>query len=467
MLNAAQLVRPGDERWDSARAAWNLAIDQRPALVAQPGDADEVAAVVNFARENGLRVAVQAEGHGAGALAGVGEDTLLLKTGRMTGVEIDAENRRARVSAAAKWRDVSAVASPRGLAPLSGLSAEVGVVGYTLGGGLGWLSRKHGLACNSVLAAEVITADGTLVRADRDNEPDLFWALRGGGGSFGAVTALEFELYPAGELYAGMFAWPWQRTADVLHAWREWVSDVPDALSTVARILQVPPLPDIPEPVRGRQLVVIGGAYLGAEGLAGELLRPLRDLRPELDTFGAVAPGALGRLHMEPEDPMPYAVGGQMLDELPAAAIDAITEAAGPGSGSPLISFELRQLGGALTEPPPDAGALAALDQAFLTHGVGTIMDPSAATAINTQLDVLADALKPWDSGVGLANFVDVPTDARTFYPPETFDRLQEVKRRYDPDDLFRANHPIPSPGGHVVVPAELETPGVPEARKL
>ena len=446
MLTAAQLIRPGEERWDSARAAWNLAIDQRPAVVAQPHDADGFAAAVNFARENGLRVAVQTEGHGAGALAGVGEDTLLLKTGRMTGAEIDAENRRARVSAAAKWRDVSALASPRGLAPLSGLSAEVGVVGYTLGGGLGWLSRKHGLACNSVLAAEVITADGKLVRADRNNEPDLFWALRGGGGSFGAVTALEFELYPAEELYAGMFAWPWERTADVLHAWREWISGLPDELSTLARILQLPRLPNVPEPVRGRQLVVIEAAYLGVAGSAGELLRPLRDLRPELDTFTTVPPAALGRLHMEPEDPVPYAAGGQMLDELPPAAIDAITEAAGPGSGSPLISFELRHLGGALAEPPPDAGALAALDGAFLTNGVGVIMAPGASTAINKQLDALADALKPWDSGVRLTNFVDVPTDARTFYPPETFDRLQEVKRRYDPDNLFHANHPIPTP---------------------
>jgi FAD/FMN-containing dehydrogenase len=446
MPNRAQLVKPGEERWDSARGAWNLAVDQRPAVVAQPGDADGVAAVVNFARENGLRVAVQAEGHGAGALAGVGEDTLLLKTGRMTGTEIDAENRRARVSAAAKWHDVSALASPRGLAPLSGSSSEVGVVGYTLGGGQGWLSRKHGLACNSVLAAEVITADGKLVRADRDNEPDLFWALRGGGGSFGAVTALEFELYPAGELYAGIFAWPWERTADVLHAWREWVSGVPDELSTLARILQVPPLPDIPEPVRGRQLVVIEAAYLGAEGPAGELLRPLRDLRPELDTFAAVPPAALGQLHMDPEDPVPFAGSGQMLDELPPAAIDAITEAAGPGSSSPLFSLEVRQLGGALTVAPPDAGALATLDQPFVTYGVGMIMDPGTASAINRRMDVVADALKPWDSGVRLANFVDVPIDARTCYPPETFDRLQEVKRRYDPDDLFRANHSIPSP---------------------
>jgi hypothetical protein len=330
---------------------------------------------------------------------------------------------------------------------LSGSSAEVGVVGYTLGGGQGWLSRKHGLACNSVLAAEVVTADGEVVRASRENEPDLFWALRGGGGSFGAVTALEFELYPAGQLYAGMLAWPWERTADILHAWREWVSDVPDDLSTLGRILQVPPLPDIPEPVRGRQLVVVEAAYVGAEGGPGdELLRPLRDLRPELDTFGPVPPAALGQLHMDPEDPVPFATSGQMLEELPPAAIDAVIEAAGPGSSSPLLSFELRQLGGALAVPPPDAGALATLTQPFLTFGVGVLMDPDAAEPINSQLNLVADALKPWDSGVRLANFVDVPIDVRECYPPEIFGRLQEVKRRYDPDDLFRANHPIPSP---------------------
>ena len=445
MRNGAELVERGEEQWDSARAAWNLAIDQRPAMVARPGNADEVAAVVRYARENGLRVAVQAEGHSAGALAGVGEDTLLLKTARMAGAEIDDETRRSRVRAGAKWQDVSALASPQGLAGLSGSSAEVGVVGYMLGGGHGWLARKHGLACNSVVGAEVVTADGQLVRADRENEPDLFWALRGGGGNFGVVTALEFELYPVPELYAGMLTWPWERTADVLHAWREWVSALPNEMGTWARVLQVPPLPDIPEPVRGRQLVVVEAAYLGAEEPGGELLRPLRDLSPELDTFAAVPPEALGHLHMDPEDPVPFVMSGQMLDELPPAAIDTIVEAVGPDSGSPLLSLELRLLGGALIEAPPDAGALASIDQGFLTLGVGMVMEPAIASAINAHFDVVSNALEPWDSGVKYANFVDVPMDARMCYQPETFDRLQAVRARYDPHDLFRANPAIPS----------------------
>ena len=333
MLNGTELVERGEERWDSARAAWNLAIDQQPALVARPGDAYEVAAVVRYAGENGLRVAVQAEGHGAGPLAGVGEDTLLLKTTRMTGVEIDADNRRARVAAGAKWQDVSALTSPLGLAGLSGSSAEVGVVGYMLGGGHGWLARRHGLASNSIVGAELVTADGELLRADRENEPDIFWALRGGGGNFGVVTALEFELYPVPELYAGMLAWPWERAADVLRAWGEWGSGLPNEMSTWARILQVPPLPIVPEPVRGRQLVVIEAAYLGSEASGGELLRPLRDLSPELDTFAAAPLAALGHLHMDPEDPVPFAAGGQLLDELPPAAIDRDRRSSRPRLG--------------------------------------------------------------------------------------------------------------------------------------
>jgi hypothetical protein len=446
MRNGVELIERGAEQWDSARAAWNLAIDQQPAIVGRPRNADEVAAVVDYARDNGLRVAVQAAGHGAGGLAGVGEGTLLLKTGRMTGAEVDASSRRARVAAGAKWQDVSALASPHGLSAISGSSAEVGVVGYTLGGGHGWLSRMHGLACNSVTAAEVVTADGRHLRVDQENDPDLFWALRGGGGNFGVVTALEFDLYPVPELYAGILSWPWERTAGVLHAWREWVSTLPNEMATWARVLQVPPLPDIPEPVRGRQLVVIEAVYVGPAEGGREMLRPLRELGPELDTFTQVPPAVLGQLHMDPEDPVPGAGSGQLLDDLPPAAIEKIVEVAGPGSGSPLLSFELRLLGGALTEAPPAVGALARIDQRFLSAGVGMIMDPAMASLIKAALQTLEDALEPWDSGVKFANFIDVPIDTRTCYPPETFERLQDVKARYDGEDLFRANQAIPCP---------------------
>jgi FAD/FMN-containing dehydrogenase len=440
------LITPGDGGWDAARAAWNAAYDQQPAMVALPTNADEVAEAVQTARDAGLRVAVQAEGHNAGALGPVGEDTMLLKTLRMTGVEMDAGARRARAVAGAKWRDVAGPASPEGLAPLLGSSAEVGVVGFTLGGGLSWLGRKYGLACNSVVSAELVTADGELVRADRDNEPDLFWALRGGGGSFGAITALEVELFPVPELYCGLLVWPWDRSADVMHAWREWLPGLPDELSGCARILQVPPLPDIPEIFRGRQLVVVEVACLGDEGAASELVRPLRELGPEIDTLEMVPPDALGYLHMDPEDPVPALSGHLTLSELPSEAIDALVDAAGPESGSPLLSVELRNLGGALATAPPDAGALASLNEAFAMFAVGMPMDEDSAAAIVARNEAVTEALTPWDSGLKYGNFAETPTDPRMCYPPESFERLQQVKAKYDPDDVFRANHPIPCP---------------------
>jgi FAD binding domain-containing protein/berberine-like enzyme len=439
-----ELIRPGDEGWDSARAAWNVAFDQQPAMVALPKNADEVADAVRTAREAGLRVAVQAEGHNAGALGPVGEDTLLLKTRHMTGADVDAAGGRARVAAAAKWRDVSAPASAEGLAPLAGSSAEVGIVGFTLGGGLGWLGRKWGLACNSVQAAELVTADGELVRADRDNNPDLFWALRGGGGSFGAVTALEFALYEVPQLYVGAFFWPWERSEEVLHAWREWLPGQPDEVSGCARVVQLPPIPEIPEPFRGRDLVVVEVAYLGDEAAGAELTQPLRALGPELDTFEMAPPSALGYLHMDPEDPVPALSGHLMLNELPSQAIDALVEAAGPGSGSPLLSVELRQLGGALAKAAPDAGAMASLNHGFVMFSVGMPMDEETGAAIARHNEVVVDALSPWNAGVKYGNFTEAPTDPRTCFPAETFERLQQVKLHYDPEDVFRANHPIP-----------------------
>jgi FAD/FMN-containing dehydrogenase len=245
------IVRPEDDGWDEARQAWNLAVDQRPAAVALPATVDDVIDVVHWAREQGLRVAAQGTGHAAAAHASL-EDAVLVKTARMREMHVDAELRRARVGAGVVWSDVSAAAAEFGLAALSGSGPDVGVVGYTLGGGVSWLARRYGLAANSVLAVEVVTADGNLVRADRHHEPDLFWALRGGGGAFGIVTALEFELYPVAEVYAGTLFWPMEQAETVLEAWRVWVEKVPVELTSLGRLLNVPPIPEVPAHLRGR-----------------------------------------------------------------------------------------------------------------------------------------------------------------------------------------------------------------------
>src|SRR5438067_3018352 len=318
---AGDLLTPADPGWDDARRAWNLAVDQRPFAVALVESAEDVVAVVRFARLHGLRVAPQGTGHGASSLESL-EDVILVKTERLRRVEIDAAGRRSRAEAGALWGDVVEPAAEQGFVVLHGSSPDVGVVGYSLGGGMGWLARSRGLSANSVTAVELVTADGRLVRADHDDEPDLFWAVRGGGGNFGVVTAIEIALYDTPKLYAGAMFWPVERAGEVLHAWREWVETVPDEVTSVGRILHFPPLPMVPEPLRGGSFAVIEAAFAGPEAEGEELLRPLRQLAPAMDTFAAVPPTALQTLHMDPPQPVPGIGDGMFLDELPAEAID-------------------------------------------------------------------------------------------------------------------------------------------------
>ena len=433
---------PGDEAWDTARQAWNLAVDQRPVAVAEPETVADVVAVVDFARKRGLRVAAQGTGHAAAAIASL-RDTILVRTHRMRVVEIDTDRQRARAQAGALWADVAIPASEHGLAALAGSSHDVGVVGYALGGGLSWLARKHGLAANSVTAIQLVNAEGRVIVVDAHHDPDLFWALRGGGGNFGVVTAIELELYPVAEVYAGMLAFPWERSREVLRAWREWTRTAPDEISTSARIVQVPPLPEIPEAVRGRALVIIDGAYLGGEAEGAELLAPLRALGPEIDTFTMMPPAGLLAIHMDPPGPVPGTGDGALLDVVPGEALDALVAAAGPGSGSPLLSVELRQLGGALARGGDGHGAAATMEGDFAFFAVGMALDADMAAAVNAHVDVVKQALCEWDAGRRYLNYAERPIDTRRAYSAAAYRRLQAIKTLVDPGDLFRANHPI------------------------
>jgi hypothetical protein len=433
---------PGDEDFDVARQAWNVAVDQRPAVVAEPETVADVVAIVEFARARGLRVAPQGTGHSAAPLGPL-HDTVLLKTHRMRTVEIDPERRCARVQAGAVWADVVVPAAEHGLAALAGSSHDVGVVGYTLGGGVSWLARKHGLAANSVRAIQLVTADGRVAMVDAQHEPDLFWALRGGGGSFAVVTAIELELYPVPELYAGMLAFPWERAGEVLRAWRGWTRTAPEEAMSLGRILQFPPLPEMPDHLRGRSFAVVEVAYLGDEASGAALLAPLRALGPELDTFAMVSPEGLLGLHMDPPGPVPGAGDGGQLDVMSDEAIDALVAVAGAGSGSPLLSVELRHLGGALARAQEGHGALAALEGDFALFAVGVAPHDEAAAAVQAHIDVVKGALAPWDAGRRLLNFSERRIDPSTAYPPAAYRRLRAVKTLVDPDDVFQANHPI------------------------
>jgi hypothetical protein len=435
------VLSPGDEGFDEARQAFNLMVDQRPAAVALPADADDIAEIVRFAREHGLRVAPQRTGHNAGPLGELGQ-TVLLKTSELQGVEIDREGRRARVEGGAQWQDLVPQASEMGLAALHGSAPDIGIAGYSLGGGVGWYARKHGLAANSVTAVELVTGEGQLVRADEDNEPELFWALRGGGGNFGVVTGLEFELHPITEVYAGILFFPYERASEVLHAWREWLPRVPDEVTSIGRLLQFPPIEEIPEPVRGQSFAVVEAACLMGEADASELLAPLRELGPAMDTFATVPPAALADLHMDPPMPVPYLSTHELLGELSAQALDDFLAVTGPGSGSPLLSVELRHGGAALARSEHGSGALSSLPGEFLAFGVSMTPELGVAELVGSHLARLSDALAPYACG-RYPSFVEEAYDLREVFGQEDYRRLGSVKAQYDPNGLFQANHPI------------------------
>jgi FAD/FMN-containing dehydrogenase len=433
------LVLPGDADWDIARQAWNLAVDQQPFAVARVECAADVVAVVQFARVHGLRVAPQGTGHGASALESL-EDTILVKTERMRGVEIDAESRTARAEAGALWLDVVEPAAEQGFLVLHGSSPDVGVVGYSLGGGMGWLARSKGLAANSVTAVEIVTADGRLVRADRENEPDLFWAVRGGGGSFGIVTAIEFRIFETPELYAGAMFWPVERASEVLHAWREWAETLPDEATSVGRILHLPPVPDVPEPFRGQSFVLVEATVVGSEADGNAVVAPLRELGPAMDTFAAVPPTALPHLHMDPPKPVPGIGDGLFLDSLPPEAVDAMVATGTP----PLLSLEIRPLGAKLAEASASHGAVGSIDAGFALFAVGFAPTPEVASAVEEAVDRVQAAFAPWQSTRTYFNFAERAVAPERLYPAETYRRLRRVKAQYDAGGLFVANHSIP-----------------------
>jgi FAD/FMN-containing dehydrogenase len=430
---------PGDEGWDEARQAWNLAVDQRPAAVAIPESAGDVIEIVGFARDMGLRVAPQGTGHGGAALGPL-EDTILVKLHRLRGVAVDPESMTARVAAGTIWIEVVEDAARHGLAALAGSSPDVGVVGYTLGGGLSWLGRKHGIGANHVTAIELVTADGELRRVDREHDPDLFWALRGGGGNFGVVTAIEFRLFPIREVYAGILWFPVDRAAEVLSEWRAWTDGLPDETTSVGRILQLPPIEEIPEPVRGKSFVVVEVIHCGDEDEGREIVAPLRGLGPIMDTVEQISVQALSHLHMDPDHPVPGRGDGIALDGLDVEAIDAIVSTT---VGSPLLSVEIRQLGGAIGRSRAEHGALAAIDAPFLLFAVGIAPTPEAGRAVETAVDGLREALARLEASRTYLNFAERKRDPKTLWSETSYHRLRRIKAAVDPQNLIRSNHEV------------------------
>ena len=442
LTTAKAILMPGDPGWDDARRAWNLAVDQHPAAVAEPRSVQDVADVVRFARQHGLRVAAQGTGHNAAPL-GLLADTILVKTTAMRQVSVDPAARIARAEAGAVWLDVAEAAAPHGLAALAGSAPNVGVVGYTIGGGMSWLGRAYGLAANNVEAIEVVTADGRLVRADACTEPDLFWALRGGGGSFGVVTAIELRLFPITEVYAGLLWWPADAALPVLQTWRELTQgDLPDEFTSAARLVNFPMIPDIPEHLRGRSFVIVTVIHLGTPAEADALLAPLRALEPLTDTVQIIPANALGHVHVDPEQPIASVGDGLMLTSLPAEAIETLVHVAGPDTL--LLAAELIHVGGEMKRARPASGALPAIDADYALFATGLAPCPPAVSAVARSVAAAQTALRPWAARQMYLNLACTSRDPASFWSAEAYDRLRRIKAAVDPDNLIRSNHPVP-----------------------
>jgi len=434
---------PGDAGYDAARMAWNVAVSLKPAAVAYPASTAEVSELVRVAAAAGLQLTTQSTGHNASPLGDLA-DVVLVKTSAMTGVAIDPSAGVATAAAGALWLDVVEAAAAHGLTVLHGSSPDVGVLGYSLGGGMGWYARALGMQTSAVTGATVVVADGSVVHVSASENADLFWAIRGGGGNFGIVTELEFRTFPFSDTYAGVLMWDWQHAERVLRTWADWAVTAPNEVTTSFRILQLPPIPEIPEPFRGRNWVVIDGAVLADDAAAAEIIAPLRDLDPELDTFARVPTASLIRLHMDPEGPTPVVTASALLGSMPSDAIDAFLDAAGPDSDSMLTIAELRQLGGVLADPAENGGAVSHLEGQFLCFAAAIAPTPEVGRLGAQQSQHLASTLDPWATGREYLNFAERSIDTSRGYEPNTWLRLREIKRGWDPDCVFLGNHAIP-----------------------
>lgn len=445
-LLQGQVITPTDPRYDEARLAWNRSVEQRPALIVAAASASDVAEAVRYARANGLGVAVQSTGHGVTLPA---NDCLLILTSGLKDLRVDEKSQTAWVGAGFKWGEVLAETQQHGLAPLLGSSPTVGVVGYTLGGGLGWLGRKHGLAVDSVLKFELVTAAGELVTASAAENADLYWGLRGGGGSFGVVTGMEIRLYPVQTVYGGNLIYPAADAREVMRRYSEWIKTNPDELTTSVVLINFPPIPQVPEPLRGKSFVMVRGCYCGPleEGEA-LITRYWRNWKaPVMDMFGPMPFAEVAKISSDPVNPAPSHTTGAWMRKLSNEAIDTLLKYAFPQGAPPALTVvEVRHAGGAINRVRPGSTAFSRRDAELVLFAVG--MTPTAEIYANVvhHAELMKEELAPALTGGLYMNFVygeEARTRTRDGYTPEAYERLQAVKAAVDPENTFRYSYDI------------------------
>jgi UDP-N-acetylenolpyruvoylglucosamine reductase len=440
------VLLPDDAGYQTECATFNLMTKLRPAIAVGATSVTDVQAAVRFAAERDLPVAVLATGH---QMVRSAEGALLINMSRMNAVHVDPARNLARVEGGTRWQQVLGETDKYGLAPVSGTSPTVGVVGYHLGGGASpILGRRYGYAADHVQAIEIVTADGELRRVNAESEPDLFWALRGGKGNFGVVTALEFTLFPVKRFYGGGLFFAGEHATKVLHAWREWVVGLPMEMSSSVAFLRQPSLPVVPEPLRGKFVMHMRFSSLRPQEEAERILAAVRGIGPTiLDTITELPYREAGSLFTDPPAPVPWVERSTVLRDFPLETANALLAVLGSNSDSQLSFVELRPLGGALERPPAAPNAVAGRSARWSVFGSGGGR-PDLAPVFEEQLTTLVEALAPWAQDEMMPNLLSARqgttyAELRAIYGPERYDRLAGIKKRYDPRNLFRINHNI------------------------
>lgn len=432
-----RVLLPSDPDWDTARRPWNLRIDQQPAAIVEPAGADDMATTAAFATRHGLRLSVQSTGHGAGAdLSG----TVMVRTSALRDITVDPTRNMVRIGAGVLARDLAAALPPYGLAASLGSGPTTGVAGFTMFGGLGVLGRAVGFTANQVIAADVVTADGARLRCTADAHPDLLWALRGGGGGYALVSHLELRLDRVPELFGGQVVWPASVAPELFAAWRDWTTGLPPDMSDSIGVISLPPLAEVPEPLRGARVVTMTACYAGpadhGAAVLGELVA--RTPPPIFNACRPLTAADLGNLWNVPPAPIPTRVRSELLTGLPDEALSELLRLAGLDTESPIMRAEVRHLGGMLAEDPPGGGAIGRCRAPYMIESLGLAVTPEADDAIGHAQRAMSDGVGRWTTGTTLPGFAEAPEDtAERVYPSATRDRLRRVKERYDPDDLI------------------------------
>jgi hypothetical protein len=434
------VLAPGDPEYAAECSGFNTALAHTPDAVVVVSSAEDVIECVRFARAQGLGVHVRGGGHGDVAIS----SGLLLSMRRFNGVRVDPGTEVASVGAGVRWGEVIARAAEHGLAPISGSSPTVGVVGFLLGGGLGPLSRSHGFGSDYLVGATLVTASGEKLEVNADEHADLLWALRGGKGGFGVVTEVRLRLVPLRTLYGGSLLFDTKDMETAFRAWVSWVEHAPPAVTTSVLFARFPAHDTLPPPLRGRRLLVLRFAFPDRADEGVRLAAPLRAAAPVyLDQLGEMPAASMAQIHNDPTEPLPASVRACMLTHVDQALADVLFSHLGPTQKTPFGIAELRQLGEATRRDVPGGSAVGGRESSFTFSCIST--DPALfETSVPERGDALMRALAPWRSAHDNVNFlapVRSADDLRRAWPPRTASRLAEIRRRYDPDGLFAVRH--------------------------